>query len=69
MSSMGAACDHIDHVKTQVPYAFTVGTASLITYLVAGAVDSPWCLLLALGLVVFLVFTLGRLFGARVQKS
>jgi Na+/H+ antiporter NhaC len=40
ISSMAAACDHVDHVNTQLPY--TLGLAALTTamFLVAGAVAS-----------------------------
>ncbi|MCK4235481.1 MAG: Na+/H+ antiporter NhaC family protein, partial [Candidatus Krumholzibacteria bacterium] len=30
MSSMSSAADHIDHVRTQLPYAITVGCTSLV---------------------------------------
>ena len=34
MSSMASACDHVDHVRTQIPYALTTaGTALLLGYL------------------------------------
>lgn len=36
LSSMGAACDHIDHVKTQLPYALTVALVSAILFLITG---------------------------------
>ncbi len=36
LSSLGAACDHIDHVKTQLPYAMTVASAACILYLIVG---------------------------------
>lgn len=36
ISSMASASDHIDHVKTQLPYALTVGILSAIFYLVSG---------------------------------
>lgn len=36
LSSMGAASDHIDHVKTQLPYALTVAILCSICYLVIG---------------------------------
>jgi Na+/H+ antiporter NhaC len=39
LSSMAAACDHIDHVKTQLPYALIMGTISVVLYLVAGLID------------------------------
>ena len=36
MSSMGAGSDHIDHVKTQLPYALVVGGVTAILYLILG---------------------------------
>ena len=36
ISSMASASDHIDHVKTQMPYALIGGTISTILYLIIG---------------------------------
>lgn len=36
MSSIGAGCDHITHVNTQLPYATIVGGISAVFFLVAG---------------------------------
>ena len=36
LASTGAASDHIDHVRTQLPYALIIGTISIIVYLVIG---------------------------------
>ena len=36
MASSGAQCNHIDHVKTQLPYASTVAIISGISFIVAG---------------------------------
>jgi Na+/H+ antiporter NhaC len=36
LASTGAASDHIDHVKTQIPYAFLIGLISLLIYLILG---------------------------------
>lgn len=38
ISSMAAGCDHIDHVRTQLPYALITGGISLLLYLIAGFV-------------------------------
>lgn len=38
MSSMGAGSDHIDHVKTQLPYALVVASVAVVIYLVLGFV-------------------------------
>ena len=36
LSSFGAASDHIDHVKTQLPYAAVAAGIALVGYLVLG---------------------------------
>lgn len=36
ISSMAAEVDHIDHVRTQLPYALFIGFVSFILYLIAG---------------------------------
>ena len=36
ISSMAAWSDHIDHVRTQLPYALAAGVAALGLYVVAG---------------------------------
>ncbi len=38
ISSMASASDHIDHVKTQLPYALLTGTITAVIYLVLGYV-------------------------------
>ncbi|MBN1352837.1 sodium:solute symporter [candidate division KSB1 bacterium] len=36
IASMAAATDHIDHVRTQIPYAFSAAGIALVFYLIAG---------------------------------
>lgn len=36
ISSMASASDHIDHVRTQLPYAMVAGTAAIVFYLIIG---------------------------------
>ncbi len=38
ISSMASACDHIDHVKTQLPYALTAGGITAVIYLGLGII-------------------------------
>ena len=38
LSSMGAGSDHIDHVKTQLPYALAVAALSSVLYLIIGII-------------------------------
>jgi Na+/H+ antiporter NhaC len=36
ISSMASACDHIDHVRTQLPYALLAGVISIMLFLIMG---------------------------------
>jgi tetracycline resistance efflux pump len=38
VSSMAGATDHIEHVRTQLPYALVAGAAALVFYLLAGLI-------------------------------
>ena len=46
MSSTGAQCNHINHVRTQMEYAAVVIAVSALTYVFAGFVRSAWLSLL-----------------------
>ena len=41
LSSTGAGCDHIDHVRSQLPYALTSGAVACVTFVFAGLVRNP----------------------------
>ncbi len=66
MSSMFSGSDHIDHVKTQIPYAFTASGVAVLAYLAAGTGMSV-ALVLPLGIV--LVGILLYLFSAISAKT
>ena len=58
MASAGAECNHVNHVETQLPYAFTVAGLSFACYLIAGFVKSAWIVLpigIALTVVTLIV--------------
>jgi Na+/H+ antiporter NhaC len=62
MSSMTSASDHIDHVRTQLPYALTVGVvASLVGYLPAGFGFPAWLSLITGSIIlVAVLLVVGR---------
>ncbi len=68
LASMGGACDHVDHVKTQLPYAGTVALASFISYIVAGFYPSAMVLGLSTVLVVVFLVVFSRIWGKRVPN-
>jgi Na+/H+ antiporter NhaC len=61
MSSMASGCDHIDHVRTQLPYALTVGVIGMLI----GDIPTAFGLHPAIALVVGLGILYGilRFFG------
>jgi Na+/H+ antiporter NhaC len=65
MSSMASSCDHVDHVRTQLPYALAVGLVSVIVGdLGTGLGLYPaW---VGLGLGAITLYALLRLVGKRV---
>jgi len=62
LSSMSSGCDHVDHVRTQLPYALVVAAAALLTgYLPAAAGLPVWaCLLLGCGVLWAVVRWIGK---------
>ena len=54
LSFIGAGCTHVEHVRTQLPYASTAGVAALAGFLLAAVWPSAW----ALGPVLALLFAM-----------
>ena len=51
MASAGAQSNHINHVKTQIPYALVVAGVSFVCYIIAGFVPL-WYVMLPLSIVL-----------------
>lgn len=56
LSSTGAGCDLVDHVKTQLPYAVINGGIAFLAYLFAGFTGSNLAVVLAVAALVIVVF-------------
>ena len=66
LSSVASGCDHIEHVRTQLPYALLVGIVALALGTIPGGFGlSPWISLVAGAIVLATVL---RTFG-RVAKA
>ncbi len=67
LSSSASGSDHIDHVRTQMPYAVTAAVFAIIFgFIPAGFGVSPW-ISLVLGVVGITVFV--KFFGKRIDDS
>lgn len=64
MSSTSTGCNHLEHVRTQMPYALTVGGVSLV-WIIFSSLGVPAWLLLILGIVA--LWTIVRFVGKRVE--
>ncbi len=60
MASAGAQCNHLNHVKTQIPYAILVASVSFVCYLIAGFLPY-WYIMLPLSIALMI----GAIFGFR----
>ncbi len=67
MSSMSASCDHIDHVRTQLPYASIVALVSVALGYLPLAMGVPPGMCLALGIAVLYVVI--RMLGRPVEQA
>ncbi|MDZ7859411.1 MAG: Na+/H+ antiporter NhaC family protein [Candidatus Krumholzibacteriota bacterium] len=65
MSSMASGADHVDHVKTQLPYALTVGATSLVTGYLLVALGVP--ITVSLIISACLLFFIIRIFGKQTD--
>ena len=62
LSSLASDCDHIEHVRTQLPYAMTAGTCALFLCALPVGLGVPWwlCLIVSFGVVAGVLKVLGK---------
>jgi Na+/H+ antiporter NhaC len=62
LSSMASGCDHVDHVRTQLPYALVVAVVGMAVGDIPTAMGlSPWIsLLLGFAMILAVVWILGK---------
>ena len=66
LSSLASSCNHIDHVKTQMPYALTVGTVATVIGIIPSALGLSTWICLPLGIVV--LYFIIKLFGKETEN-
>ena len=67
LSSMASGCDHVDHVRTQIPYALMIALVGMVVGDIPTAYGlSPWLsLLLGMGVIALVI----RFVGKRVEPA
>ncbi len=70
LASTGAACEHIRHVETQLPYATLVAIVCAVGYLIAGFTLTPWIALpVSVVLLMGVLIVLNRVYPGCNGKS
>jgi Na+/H+ antiporter NhaC len=67
LSSMASGCDHVEHVRTQLPYAVLAGSAAIAIGTIPGGYGVPPLLSIAIGVAALLAFL--RYFGRRADDA
>ena len=67
LSSTASSCDHVDHVRTQLPYAVMVGIIAVVLGSIPSAFGVPVWLCLVLGATA--VWAVIRFHGVRVDEA
>ncbi|MGA5690630.1 Na+/H+ antiporter NhaC family protein [Cytobacillus pseudoceanisediminis] len=65
LASTGAACDHIEHVRTQLPYAILIAACTFLGFLVAGA-TAGWMGIITTAAATFIAL---YLLNKKVKRS
>jgi Na+/H+ antiporter NhaC len=63
LASMASGCAHIDHVSTQLVYAWLTGLMTILAFFIAASYPSPAVILFVLILQYFIIFSVMKRFG------
>lgn len=66
LSSMGSACDHIDHVRTQLAYAVVVAAVAILAGYIPAGLGAPVMVTLPAGVILLGVIV--RFFGKKIEE-
>jgi Na+/H+ antiporter NhaC len=66
LSSLASSCNHIEHVRTQLPYALTVGVVAVLFGTLPAAYGVPTYILFPLSLLV--LYLIVRFFGKKTEE-
>jgi len=65
LSSLASSCNHIQHVRTQLPYALTVGAVAIFIGIIPAAFGVPVWILFIISLLMLLMII--QIFGKRYE--
>lgn len=69
LSSTGAECGLVEHIKTQLPYALVNGIIAFAAFIIAGATKSVFALGFAVVTLLIVMLILNRISAVRTKES
>lgn len=69
LSSAGAKCNHIDHVRTQLPYAILNGIVAFVAFIFLGMGVGNFITLIAIVVMILLYVIIIRFNGERIVQN
>jgi len=66
LSSLATKCDHIQHVRTQLPYALVVGLVALVLTIVSAFIKIHGLVFMIVGAIV--LWLIVKMFGKRARS-
>lgn len=67
LSSLATSCNHVSHVRTQIPYALTVGSVALFIGIIPGALGLPsW---ISFPVAIVILFLIVKFVGKKVDTN
>ncbi len=66
LSSLASSCNHIEHVRTQLPYALTVGVVSIVVGTIPAAYGFSSYLLFPIGIII--MYLVIKIFGKKAKE-
>jgi len=67
LSSLACSCNHIEHVRTQLPYALTVGTVSIAFGTIPAAFGVSSFILFPVGIII--MYLVIKIFGKKIKGN
>lgn len=67
LSSLASSCNHIEHVRTQLPYALTVGSVAIFAGLLPAAYGVSSWILIPIGFLA--LYLIVKFFGKEIQPK
>ncbi|OYT13462.1 MAG: hypothetical protein B6I19_05050 [Bacteroidetes bacterium 4572_114] len=67
LSSLASSCNHIDHVRTQMPYALTVGGVGMFLGTIPAAYGVPAYILFPINILV--LYLIVHFAGRKLPKT